>query len=338
MKAFNYVAPKTTKLVEVPEPQTGPGLVKIRLEYAAICATDLHVVTQGLFNRDVNTGLGHEASGVVIEMGEGTKGYGFDIGDKVCLTCIVPCGICKDCASERGRYCKHKVASSSMIAEYITCPVQQVYKIPDDADMRKYCLVEPLSCAMRGMDIAQIQQGQTVCMFGAGGIGLLNLLLITRKGATKVTVVEPVESKRKLALELGADFVIDPANENVIDKAMEITEGKGFDIVYETSGVPKAGELCMDILAEYGKIIYFAVYPMDYELPLNLYKMFMKEGTVHGVGTTVNNFQRTINIMGKILPDIDKIIGRDYRLEQAEEAFEAFATSKYPKVIIKCQK
>jgi threonine dehydrogenase-like Zn-dependent dehydrogenase len=147
-----------------------------------------------------------------------------------------------------------------------------------------------------------------------------------------------VAAKRKLALELGADYVIDPVNENVVAQAMKITEERGFDVVYETSGAPKAGEICMDLMAGYGKIVYFAVYPMDYMLSLNLFQMFKKEGTVHGVGPTNNNLQRTINMMGKLLPEMEKIIGLELPLDRAEEAFREFATSKYPKVIIKCQK
>jgi threonine dehydrogenase-like Zn-dependent dehydrogenase len=340
MKALVYAAPKVAKLVDIPEPRVAPGLVKIRLEYAAICATDLHVVMRGFFNREFNTGLGHEGSGIVVEMGEGTEGYGFEVGDKVCMTDIVSCGICGECMSGRGaRLCQHKpTVKQPMIAEYITCPVQQVYKIPAAGDLRKYCLVEPLSCAVHGMDIAKIRQGETVCISGAGGIGLLHLLLIVRKGATKITVIEPVAAKRKLALKLGADYVIVPVNENVVEQAMRITEGRGFDVVYETSGAPKAGEICMDLMAGYGKIVYFAVYPMDYMLPLNLFQMFKKEGTVHGVGVSTSNFQRTINIMAKLLPEMDKIIGLELPLDRAEEAFREFATSKYPKVIIKCQK
>jgi threonine dehydrogenase-like Zn-dependent dehydrogenase len=74
---------------------------------------------------------------------------------------------------------------------------------------------------------------------------------------------QPVASKRKFALELGANYVIDPVSKNVVEQAMRIVEGRGFAVVYVASGVPKAGEICMDFMAGLRKIVYFAVYPMD---------------------------------------------------------------------------
>lgn len=339
MKALVYDGPatKSCHLADIPEPQVGPGLLKIRLEYAAFCATDLHVVKHGLFNRPVGFGLGHEGSGYIVEMGQGTQESGFQIGDKVAMSGYTPCGVCSECVSKRDTFCKHPMPMRPMLTEYVCCPVQQVFKLSKDADLRSSCLIEPLACAMHGMDIAQIQQGETVCLSGGGGIGMLNLLLILNKGAAKVTVIEPVATKRSLALRLGADYVIDPFNEDVVAKAMEITEGAGYDVVYEASGVPSAAELCMHMIRGKGRIIYFACFPMDYELPLNLFDMYAKEVSIFAVNVTNDNYLRTINMAEKLRKELDQIIGLEMPLSQAEEAFQAFASSQYPKVIVKCQ-
>lgn len=338
MKVLTYCGKgtKNVKMVDIPEPQVKPGLIKIRLEYAAICATDLHYVTQDI-DKYAGFGLGHEGAGYIVEMGEGTEKFGFNVGDKVCMSGYTPCGVCADCVSEMDSACEHTMPMRPMITQYICCPVQQVFKLPDDADLRTCCLVEPLACCMHGMDIAKIQIGETVCLSGCGGIGLLTLLLIKRKGGTRVTVIDPVESKRKLALELGADFVIDPVNESVAERGMEITEDRGYDVVYEVSGVPSAAELCMDLLKVKGRLIYFACFPQDYEMPLNLFELYRKEASIHGVYTTNNNFVRTVNVAVTMKDELEKIIGLEMPLEKCEEAFWKFATGKYPKVIIKCQ-
>lgn len=111
-----------------------------------------------------------------------------------------------------------------------------VYKLPDDADLRHYTLVEPTVCAVWAMDIAPIKPGQTVAISGTGGIGAILLNVILLSGAANVTVIEPVAEKRKAALAMGAQHVIDPFNEDVVSVGMALTDGKGFEVVFEASG------------------------------------------------------------------------------------------------------
>lgn len=327
----------TCSLAEIPEPQVGPGLLKIRLEYSAFCATDVHRVKHGMFDPPKGFGLGHEGSGYIVEMGEGTHNSGLKVGDKVALSGYTPCGVCSECVSKRDTFCKNPMPMRPMFTEYICSPVQQVFKLPDDADLRSCCLIEPLSCAMHGMDIAQIQLGETVCLSGGGGIGMLNLLLILSKGAARVTVIEPVAAKRELALKLGASYVIDPSNEDVVARAMEITDGQGYDVVYEASGAPAAAEKCMSMVRGKGRIIFFACFPTNYNLPLNLFDLYSKEISVHAVNVTNDNYTRTVEMAGKLKAQLDEIIGLEMPLDRAVEAYHEFASSKYPKVILKCQ-
>lgn len=186
------------------------------------------------------------------------------------------------------------------------------------------------------MDLVGIKHGSSVAVSGVGGIGSIMLNMILMSGASKITAIDPVESKRKLSLEMGAQYVIDPINENIEKRAAEITDGNGFDYVFEMSGSPKASEPALEILARCGTAVYFAVYPPKYEMPLNLYNLYMKEGRIQTVFTTPSIVPRTINLIPRL--QMDKIIGKIMPLSSAVESFQVFNKSIYPKILLDCSK
>lgn len=333
MKSVYFSAPQRIELRDVAEPRPGPGAVKIKVAYAALCATDLHMVTMGILGAKPGIPLGHEASGVIVELGEGLENCGLRVGDKVATAPISFCGKCDMCKKGMPQYCRSAVPVAAF-SEYMTADVSAVFKLPEDADMQRYSLVEPAVCTVRAMDIAQIRHGDTVAVSGIGGIGsiLLNMALLS--GASEVTVIDPVPEKRELALSMGASHALDPVRDDLVGASMEITGGAGFDRVFEVSGSPSASEVCLKLVAHCGKVIYFAVFPPDYAMPLNLYDLYMKEASIHTVFTTHTLYPRTIRLMPRL--QTDKIIGKVMDLEDAVEAFELFKTSRYPKILLKC--
>jgi len=184
------------------------------------------------------------------------------------------------------------------------------------------------------MDLSPIRHGQTVLVSGVGAIGSIMLDLVVHSGASKITVSDPVPQKRENAIAMGAQYVIDPMNEDLVAKGMEITEGKGYDHIFEVSGVPAAALPCLDLLAKCGTVTYFAVFPPDYEMPLNLHSLYMKEGRIQTVFTSPDIMHRVINLMPRL--QADKIIGKIYDLEDGMEAIEMFNKSIYPKILLKC--
>ena len=189
---------------------------------------------------------------------------------------------------------------------------------------------------LRAMDLAPISHGGTVCIAGVGGIGSIMLNQILLSGAARITVIEPVAEKRQMALEMGAEYVIDPFHEDVVSRAMEITDGLGFDYVFEMSGSPKAAQTPIDILARCGTAVYFAVFPPTFEMPLNLHDLYMKEGRIQTVFTSTSIMPRAIKMIKRM--QTDKIIGKVMPLSEAVESFEVFKTSKYPKILLDCSK
>lgn len=335
MKAAIYMGNKQVEVKEVELPEMTDLTAKVKVSYCALCATDIHCVYHGLFNRQPGWGLGHELCGIIEETCGNVEMYGFKVGDKVVVNPLEACGKCHFCKTGTPQYCENKYNHRVIgFAEYVIASVNQLYKLPDDADMRAASLVEPMSCAIRGIDLAEIQIGQNVAISGVGGIGSIILNLILLRGGANVTAIDPVAVKRENALAMGAQYVIDPTSEDIVKRSMEITGGKGFDVIFEASGVPAAAEPCIKMLAQCGTIMYFAVYPTDYTLPLNLFDLYMKEGKIKTAYVTPTIFPRAIQLLPRM--QMDKIIGKELTLDDMQEVLDLFKKSVYPKIIVKC--
>ncbi len=332
MKAVCYSKPGL-KILDMPEPEPGPEDVKIKIAFASICGSDPHIFT-GDFDAFIEAPmiLGHEASGTVVELGDQATAKGLQVGDRVTYYFNQYCGKCFYCRNGQEGYCLKIEVHASAMAEYLVCNEQQVYKLPDSISLEEGCLAEPVSVCLRGIDLANIRPGSKVAIFGGGGIGLILLQLAIRSGAVTVAVVEPVEEKRKLAEELGADHVINPKKQDIMAESMKITQDRGFDTVIEASGVQAAVKPAFEVLGKGGTLEYFGLYPMDYNFPLNLFTLFNKEATIRGVYQSPYELPRAIALMPKL--NLKPLTTTVIPLDDVRKAFEIQKTAKFPKVIL----
>ncbi|MDO4269508.1 MAG: alcohol dehydrogenase catalytic domain-containing protein [Eubacteriales bacterium] len=335
MKQLWWLDQDKIDLIDVDIPAVGPGEVKVKIAYAALCATDVHMVTMGVMGSKPPAPLGHEAAGTIVELSPEAEAAGYKVGDKVTMFPVSHCGECEWCKRGMTQYCINSKPTGAF-AEYVVTDVKTIYKLPDNVELRDYAIVEPTNCCLRAMDLAPIRHGATVCVAGVGGIGSIMLNQVLLSGAARITVIDPVPEKRELALSMGAQYAIDPFAEDAVARAMEITDGLGFDYVFEMSGSPKAAETPLKILARCGTAVYFAVFPPKFEMPLNLHELYMKEGRIQTVFTTTTIMNRSINMIERM--QTDKIIGKIMPLSEAVESFEVFKTAKYPKILLDCSK
>lgn len=232
MDGRKVIEPGKCELLDIPEPQLLPtDDMKIRVDYCAMCATDVHIVTMGLYGMPAPWIMGHELCGTIVEVNPRATENGFAVGDKVVVNCTAPCGCCDECKRGHDIFCKHPIAGSFVhgFTEYCTAVCEQVFQIPKNSpiDPKYYCLAEPMASAMDGMDLADIKIGDNVLLQGCGAIGSIILNMLLLKGGANVTVSDPIAEKRETALKLGAQYVIDPKNEDLKERAMEITNGRG---------------------------------------------------------------------------------------------------------------
>ena len=222
----------------------------------------------------------------------------------------------------------------AMMAEYIVAHPRQVWKIPDSMSLEEATLVENIGAAMPTITLAPFQMGDSFMLLGAGTCGLLILQMAKLQGAKKITAVEPVEAKRNLALKLGADYVIDPKNQDVVKEAMKITDNRGFDRIVEGSGDSSMFPLCMEMVAPGGKIVIFSIYMDHPTLKCDFEKIWFNEVTLQGVFGQPNLFPRAVDIAPKL--DLKSMLGPVYPLEQWQEAIDDHVTMQYARVLVKC--
>ena len=321
------------EVLDVPVKPVGPHDVKIKVAYCAICGSDPHVVG-GIFGWEPPFGMGHELSGVIVEVGEKAAGKGWKPGDRVGGNFRNYCGTCYYCTNAMEQWCEDVTEEPGM-AEYIVWNERQPVRVPDDVSLKDACLIEPVSVAVRAMDKTGIRIGQNVVVSGGGPIGLLCLQLINIYGAANLTLLEPNPERRRLALKYGAKFVFDPTKDDIKAEADKITGGKGFDVCLEVSGVPSAAETLLDVSAKCARLVYVAQYPRGYDLPLNLYdQLYMKELEITGIFVSPYAFTRTAQIIGRL--DLSDLTSAVFPIDEAAEAFEAHLSGKYPKVLIQC--
>ncbi len=325
------------EIQEAEEPQVcGPTEVKIKIAYCAICASDPHVA-ENIFGREVPYGMGHEISGVIVDMGSEVKTKGLKIGDRVAGNFLRACGRCYHCQNGHPEFCEHVIDEGAApgYAEYVVWDEGQVWKVPDDMPLRKACLLEPVSIAVRVTDRCEMKVGQRVAIQGGGPIGQLCLQMLKMSGATDITVIEPQEDRRNFALKFGADHVIDPTVQDVVEESKRITNGIGFDVVIEITGVESIVNVPLKIVASGGRIMYIAMYDNDFCMSLPMTDTFHNRNlTLTATKVAPFCFPRSVQILSRM--QLDDFAPIAFPLVEAEKAFEAFFTRKYLKVLICC--
>ena len=245
MRAVVLSGPNQFAPAEIEKPQIGPDEILLEMKAAAICGTDMRILT-GKKTKGVRypSVIGHEFCGVIAEVGADVKGY--EVGEKVAVANVIPCHHCSSCLRGRTNACLDRKAIGyefdGGFEEYIRIPSicienGNVVKLPEYMSYQAGALIEPLSCCIRGLKNAGTGFNDDVLIVGAGPIGLFHLQLSKIAGARKVIVSEPNEQRRKVALELGADLVVDPTKEDLPAIVDRETNGQGMDVIVMAIGV-----------------------------------------------------------------------------------------------------
>ena len=323
------------EIIDMPEPVVLDNDVLIKVAYSAICGSDPHTA-DGSFGPDVPIPLGHEVSGVVAALGPKATIKGLKVGDRIAGNFRHTCGVCYYCQMGQPHFCTTRPGRRSPgMAPLMVWNESQVFKLPDDVSLKQGCMLEPLSIAVRAGDKVANQVGVRIAVSGGGPIGLLTLQVLRLQGATSLTLIEPIAARRDLGKRFGAKFTIDPVSQNVIEEGLRITEGRGFDVVVDVSGIPAAVTNLPPITARGGTLMYGAMYPTDYEMPLNLYEyMYRNDLTLTGLFLSPHTFPRSVQLLEII--DLDPFLEAVFPLDQITEAFEVHMSGKYPKVVINC--
>lgn len=268
MKALVFHGPNDLRVEEAPGQKAGPGEALVKVTLATICGTDVHIMTGGY---PVKPGLiiGHEFVGVIEELGEGITGY--EVGGRVAVGAITPCGRCNWCLAGDWAQCggiplggwKFGNYLNGSQAEYIVIPDAQgnMAKIPDELTDEQVLFVgDIMSTGFSASDTANVKPGDAVAVFGQGPIGICAMLGARIRGACPIITVEPLEYRREMSLRMGADYSLDPNTEDVQVRIKEITNGRGADVAIEALGEQVTFDGCLKAVKPAGVVSSLGVY------------------------------------------------------------------------------
>jgi L-iditol 2-dehydrogenase len=345
MLAAVYHGPNDIRVETVPKPEIGPEEILLKVLKASICGTDIRIFHG--HHRKYPPGTqripGHEMVGQIAQVGENVKGY--EWGQRVFLAPNMGCGHCRQCISGNNNICADYAAIGVTIdgafAEYVRVPAAAVLQgnllpLGDDVDPAVAALIEPFACVLRGQDAVDLRAGDVVLVMGAGPIGIMHVKLANLKGAIKVIVSEPLAERREQALQLGADVVADPLDENLKEIVLAESKGRGADVIITAAPAPKAQESAPALAAIGGRINFFGGLPKNdpiIQLDSNLihYKELVVTGTT---ACSTHDCLRAAELVNSNKLDLSPLISQRFPLQETPAAFAAAEDRKSLKVVL----
>ena len=314
-------------------PQVKDDEVLVKLEYVGICGSDLHYYETGAIGDYVVEPpfvLGHEPGGTVVEVGKNVTHL--KAGDRVALEPGKTCGHCEFCKTGRYNLCPDVVFFATppvdgVFQEYVAHEADLCFKLPNNVSTLEGALIEPLAVGFHAAIQGDAHLGQKAVVMGAGCIGLVSMMALKARGVSEVYVVDIMEKRLKKALELGADGVINGAEENVEQKIRQITDGRGVDLVIETAGTEITTRQAISI-AKKGSNIVLVGYSKSGEMTLPMSLVLDKELTFKTVFRYRHIYPMAIEAVAQGKVNLKGIVTDIFDLDDAQKAMDYSVNNK----------
>ncbi len=287
MQAFQVRAPHDFGIVDIDTPQAGAGEVLVRVAFAGICGSDMHIIHgDNAFVRFPRI-TGHEFAGIVEAVGDGVAGVA--IGERVCIDPVISCGECYPCRIGRPNVCTRLevigVHRNGGFERHVSVPAGNVHRLPDNVGLDQAALVEPYTIATNVLDRMQPHPGDALLIFGAGVIGLTILQVARAQGLTDITVCDVIETRLETARALGASHIVNGERKDIEAVMAERTGGEGVPLIADAACVPALFPAIVRLASPAGRIglLGFNATPSD----LVQLEVIKKELTL--VGSRLNN-------------------------------------------------
>ena len=317
MEALVLTGIKSLELKEIAQPEIKPDEVKIHTAFAGICGTD-HALYAGLPGSAPAVPpivLGHENSGVVVEVGSEVTNV--KVGDRVAVDPNIYCGQCKYCRTGRPELCEHLsaigVTRDGGFEDYFTAPASVVYPIPDNVSLKAAALVEPISCAVHGIQLLKVSPYQKALVIGDGFMGQLFVQILQAYGIHEVDLAGIVDEKLAMAKDkFGAKRTFNTmAGDKIPDSE--------YDVVIEAVGSPKTQEAAIEAAARCGQVLMFGVGGPDDTFEMNTYEVFQKQLTIQGSFINPNAFEDSLALLASGKVDVEPLISHELDYATVED-------------------
>ena len=331
---------------EVPDPVCGPDEVKLRVRNCSTCGTDVKIFYNGHQNLTPPRITGHEIAGEIVEVGASVSG-GWQVGDRVQVIAAVPCGECHECRKGWMEVCQNQTSVGYQydggFAEFMIVPrevlkVDGLNKIPDNVGFDEASAAEPLACAINAQALLGIEEGDTVVVFGAGPIGCMHIRIA--RGVHNCGPIYLVDvNEDRLALSAAAvspDGTIIAAQEDVVARVLELTDGRGADVVITATAANITQEQAIAMAARNGRISFFGGLPKtDPTITCDSNIVHYRQLHIHGANgsSPAHNKQALAYISSGQVPVKDLITAR-VPLDRVLDAFQIVKNGEAIKVTI----
>lgn len=317
MEALVLIGIKSLELKEIAQPEIKPDEVKIHTAFAGICGTD-HALYAGLPGSAPAVPpivLGHENSGVVVEVGSEVTNV--KVGDRVAVDPNIYCGQCKYCRTGRPELCEHLsaigVTRDGGFEDYFTAPASVVYPIPDNVSLKAAALVEPISCAVHGIQLLKVSPYQKALVIGDGFMGQLFVQILQAYGIHEVDLAGIVDEKLAMAKDkFGAKRTFNTMAGDKIPNSE-------YDVVIEAVGSPKTQEAAIEAAARGGQVLMFGVGGPDDTFEMNTYEVFQKQLTIQGSFINPNAFEDSLALLASGKVDVEPLISHELDYATVED-------------------
>ena len=313
MKALVLTGVKEFEIQDLPTPEIQPNEVLINTAYAGVCGTDhdLYAGRPGSAAAVPPIVLGHENSGVVAAIGSEVTGV--KVGDRVAVDPNIYCGQCEYCLTQRPELCDHLsavgVTRDGGLAEQFTAPATVVYKLPDNVSLKDAAAIEPISCAVHGVDLLKLRPYQKALVIGDGFMGQLFAQIVQAYGVHQVDLAGIFDEKLKRNQEL---FGVT----NVYNTTREAIPAESYDVIIEAVGLPATQAQAAKKGAQ---VLMFGVGPQEAHFEMNTYDIYKKQLTIQGSFINPLTFKDAISLLESGKMNVAPLISHELGLEEVQD-------------------
>jgi L-iditol 2-dehydrogenase len=329
MLAVKLTGIEEMEIVEIEKPsRIAPDEVLIKIKYVGVCGSDVHYYTEGKIGSqvvDYPFMVGHECSGKIVAVGSAVTHL--EEGDLVAVDPSVHCGHCAQCLNGRPHTCLNNKflgcpgQLEGCLTEYIVMPAYTCSRVTDLMDAEEAALLEPFSIGVYSVKLAGITSRATQCaIFGAGPIGLSILMKLQADGLANTGVIEPLDYRLERAGEIGAEWLVNAATENVASRVPELA-GSSMDVVFDASGEQQAIDNALDILKPGGKLVLVGI-PSSAQYLFNMDLMRRKEIMVINVRRQNQSLEEAIRLVASKKVDLKQMVTHYFQLRKTPVAFD----------------
>jgi L-iditol 2-dehydrogenase len=314
------------ELTKVPVPEAGPGELLVRVAACGICGSDVHGYDGSSGRRIPPIVMGHEAAGVVANVGEGVEG--FEAGDRLTFDSTVYCGECAHCRRGDVNLCDRRQVlgvscseyrRAGAFAEFVTVPARICYPLPDNLAFEEAALLEAVAVAVHAVALAPIPLGGSALVIGAGTIGLLVQQALRAAGCGRVFVTDVDATRLGLSEKLGANKTL-LSGEDLPKRVVGLTDGIGVDVVIEAVGASQTIGLAIDSVKKGGTVVL--VGNITPEVNIHLQKVVSRQIRLQGSCASAGEYPRAIELVSRAEIQVKPLITAVAPLAQGPQWFE----------------